>query len=257
MKQPAHQPPSRQAINQPHPPRQPAAGFTLLELLVVVTVLTLLAAILLGSAPSLFNTAQKQRCISNMRQLGLVIREYALENNDELVPTLRRSRGTTSGVTWVQILHDAGHFERGPRRGDATFPRWHLDPRGVFTCPSVADRESGRRDHQRKRNLSERRSRYGAYYYDGVHYGMFATMGGIDNRRGWDPPAAGRSIEDLNPRAPLRMSQFERPSKIPMLGETNYWYLLAVTNMNFRAYPHSDSMNVLYMDGSLRPWERP
>ncbi len=66
--------------------RKVIAGFTLVELLVVVAVITILAALLL---PVLAKAKWKTRavvCLNNLRQLGICWHLYAVDNEDVLVP---------------------------------------------------------------------------------------------------------------------------------------------------------------------------
>lgn len=66
-----------ECINTPRPPRSPARGFTLVELLVVVSIIAVLIALLLPAVQSARASARNTQCMNNMRQLGLGIGMYA------------------------------------------------------------------------------------------------------------------------------------------------------------------------------------
>ncbi|MCB9849843.1 MAG: type II secretion system protein [Phycisphaerales bacterium] len=61
-------------------------GFTLVELLVVISIIALLVAILLPSLRGARDQAKSVVCRSNIRQLHLANASYALENRDLFVP---------------------------------------------------------------------------------------------------------------------------------------------------------------------------
>ena len=56
------------------------AGFTLVELLVVISIIALLIALLLPALAAARNLAESTVCLSNLRQCGLALQEYADEN---------------------------------------------------------------------------------------------------------------------------------------------------------------------------------
>jgi len=56
-------------------------GFSLVELLVVITIIILLAALLLPVLSRTKQKAYKARCISNLRQLGIGLRGFVADNN--------------------------------------------------------------------------------------------------------------------------------------------------------------------------------
>lgn len=59
-------------------------AFTLLELLVVVTIIAVLAGLLLPSLSKSKEKAQKTKCINNLKQIGYAIEMYCGENGDRM-----------------------------------------------------------------------------------------------------------------------------------------------------------------------------
>lgn len=66
-------------------PKAHAAAFTLTELLVVITIIVVLAAIGMFATRSAIAAAHRATCVANMRQIGIATAGYIADHNDKLM----------------------------------------------------------------------------------------------------------------------------------------------------------------------------
>ena len=64
------------------------SGFTLVEIMIVVAIIGLLAAIAIPNFIRARTTSQKNACINNLRQIDGAIQQWALENKKDAAATV-------------------------------------------------------------------------------------------------------------------------------------------------------------------------
>jgi prepilin-type N-terminal cleavage/methylation domain len=78
-------------------------GFTLVELLVVITIISILAAILFPVFARVRENARRSSCVSNLKQLALGLMMYA-QDNDGGLPAYSTPRADgTANPTWAKL----------------------------------------------------------------------------------------------------------------------------------------------------------
>jgi len=93
------------------------SGFTLIEILVVVAIIGLLAALLLPAFAAAREKARASSCLSNLHQVGLAIQLYAQDSDDKT---------PANGGSFSGLIQDSAPLIRTT---------------AVFICPDDYDRE--------------------------------------------------------------------------------------------------------------------
>lgn len=153
-------------------------GFTLVELLVVIAVISILAAMLMPALEGALATARQVQCVSNVRQFMLAMSMY-LDDNDGLIPprTVYSEQG--------EIMPHLARFRDGG----------YLPSLGPLVCPTAPAETKFKwvtgDPHDRDANPWKKFYEYSASGAPGsgtnIPNGTFYWQGGVRNRNATDP----------------------------------------------------------------------
>ncbi|HEU5397035.1 MAG TPA: prepilin-type N-terminal cleavage/methylation domain-containing protein, partial [Verrucomicrobiae bacterium] len=114
-------------------------GFTLVEVLVVIAIIAILAAILLPALTKARDRAQGIICLNNTRQLLIAWRIYAGENDDRLVYNMPMTGTFRTNLNWV---NDVMSWDlNSDNTNSAALTEANLGPyasgaTAIYRCPS-------------------------------------------------------------------------------------------------------------------------
>lgn len=197
-------------------------GFTLVELLVVIAVIGLLAALGVPALSRAIRAANQGECMANLRQIGILMQGYAADNNGMTVQAWDDITRLNFGeilLTWKGRMDADGKIGGG-------FENWRCPENKVqFRCCG-----------------SEGGERAGSYSINGWNDTL---NGSPDNRY------AGN-----------RVANFASPSKLYMVSEAAYFRIeaqndgggslptgLYTTGGRHIRYAHSGRVNMVFADG--------
>jgi prepilin-type N-terminal cleavage/methylation domain-containing protein/prepilin-type processing-associated H-X9-DG protein len=113
------------------------AGFTLVELLVVIGIIAVLIGVLLPALSRAREQSKRVQCLSNLRQLGMAMVNYSIENKGGLPAVSSRSEPRVED--WIYWQKDRPTFSaaQGPGRfSDSRIAKYINRNEALLFCPS-------------------------------------------------------------------------------------------------------------------------
>lgn len=116
-------------------------GFTLVEMLIVIGIIALLAAILLPVMSRVRESGRRTACASNMKQLGMAFMQYANDSNQRLPNAVDGNWGVGKTGGWTYYdgpkaatgLRDKSTSQFNPTKGSLFS---YVRSAGIYVCPS-------------------------------------------------------------------------------------------------------------------------
>lgn len=202
------------------------SGFTVIELLVVITIIGILASMLLPTLQKARERARQTRCIVNLKQIYTGIIQYANDYHDYIVPVWV---GPSDGRTWEDILKP--YVKAGPNR----WYRRRKDHSSFYYCKLFYYPTRWAMGHKQSN------SGYASNYSPSI----FSLRLPKEVRGYLNHPWAGLK----------KFSDFKYQDRIGILFE-QYWHWIDVPSRLTIEWFHNDFTNILFLDGQVRSYKK-
>src|SRR6185503_13635069 len=120
--------------DRPH--SRAGGGFTLVELLVVIAVIAILAALLFPVFAQARESARKANCLSNQRQLGAAIAMYTQDYDEQLPNAMNGFPGVNQPGGWVYYTAFPANETRRSFDAKQGSIYSYVKNDQIFVCPS-------------------------------------------------------------------------------------------------------------------------
>ncbi len=212
------------------------SGFTLIEILIVVAILAILAALLFPTFSRTRENARRASCQSNMKQLGLAFQQYT-QDNDEMLPNVRILPADEGGWMYLTVFpasESSGGYQ--PTRGGLFS---YVKSTQIYVCPSDSKGRSSGNSY----------SANGCVFnaLDAAGLGTGKNLAAFDNTAQW--LLLGEESSPLPPAPYTAADQFANSTNDGYLAHRN-------TGDDPLSTRHLDGSNVLFLDSHVK-WFRP
>jgi len=219
-------------------------GFTLLELIVVITVLLLLAAVLLPTLQKIKENAYTVVCMNNLRQLQTAWHLYPNDYKDILVPNNYVYNGLVgtpllTNVSWCPGLAPVDTTFDNIRSG-LLFP--YTRAVGIYHCPADRSIVDGT-NIPRTRSFDMSQSVNGYPEYDPIMYAQFPSYKKLEQIIKPSVSQLFVFVDVLEDE--ITDSIFGTPTLV--WGNTNTWW-------DIPADRHNQGANFSFADGHVEHW---
>tara|TARA_B100000497_G_scaffold92541_1_gene103417 strand:+ start:1067 stop:1768 length:702 start_codon:yes stop_codon:yes gene_type:complete len=202
------------------------AAFTLIELLTVIAIVAILAAILIPAISNVRKSANDANCTSNLRQVSAAYLLMIADNKNILIPAIpTEGKGYTQNSKWHRPNNGEG--ERKTREPwNMPLSRFMAEKNlKVLKCPEVSAALGPFSDKRKSR------SSYGFNHF------------------------VGKTKSDGSAKGVVRMEQMSSPGQTIMFGDTKQEGNGAVTQQFLHPNTiyawHGDTAKISYFDGSV------
>lgn len=112
-------------------------GFTLVELLVTILIISILAALLMSVVPAIRARSKDPQCLSNLRQIHMALSQYASDNSGKWPAPL--THGSNPRFVPIRWYRDGADYNGSSQSNKALDP--YISNPKVAMCPIVVDRQ--------------------------------------------------------------------------------------------------------------------
>lgn len=225
-------PPSMYDFSAPSRPRRSAAAFTLTELLIVIAVIAILAAILLSVFSAVTQNRNKVTCANNLRNISTALNLFSQDNDGRLPGPVYTGQTPfyhdPSMAQYYYMICDyvAPYLQAPPASGKNYLPE------KLFVCPSWV-------------SWRGRQPVYGDKPYM-VPYMVLMPDGSYYTPFGYPGATAATPL-----RLPMRISQMTTPSQMALLSDADSSTVPPFAGTVPPKPVHNGKRNYLFADGHI------